>query len=341
MAPSGRDQPRRHAPDPRVRPGGEQRVERARLERHVGVGDEQPLGLGPRRDEVDRAAEPEVRAGLEHLRPRGERPAPPRPIRRSSRCRRPTHRAGPPARRARAIADSASAARACSTRRPRAVTATGASARGERGRTASSRNPSSSAAVHINRSHASNPPSHHSVWTRSSAGQLVDRALRQMAAVAVDDVVLEHELDLLGVDDHEPAVVPPPDPRALDPVRELLAQRGHLDVAGRRHALQLARTPRPGRARPRACASTRRTRTAGPRTATAPGRRCRAAPRCRGRTARRRGRRPTRAGRARRTGARRSPSRRAGTGARRRRRRAPARRRRRARGSNSRFARAS
>src|SRR5437868_5068461 len=71
----------------------------------------------------------------------------------------------------------------------------------------------------------------------------IHRAFRQMAPSAVDDVMLEQELDPIRVDRHEPAVMAPPHPWPLDPVRELFPQRGDLHVTGDGHPLQLRDDP--------------------------------------------------------------------------------------------------
>src|SRR5579884_3251421 len=57
------------------------------------------------------------------------------------------------------------------------------------------------------------------------------RAGREVAVGAVDHVVLEHELQARLAHEHQPAVMAPPNPGALDAVGELLAHRRNLDVA--------------------------------------------------------------------------------------------------------------
>ena len=63
-------QARRDRADPLVARGVEQRPQRAWLERDIGIRAHEPIALGPLRDQVDGAPEPDVLGRLDDRRPR-------------------------------------------------------------------------------------------------------------------------------------------------------------------------------------------------------------------------------------------------------------------------------
>jgi len=71
----------------------------------------------------------------------------------------------------------------------------------------------------------------------------VEARLEAVTGAAVEHVVLEDELDRAIPDVDQPVVVAPSRPRALEAVALLLQARGHLDVAGPGHPLELRADP--------------------------------------------------------------------------------------------------